>query len=187
MKLSRPYRRSLRFQWWPLVVIALLGVAGLGGGLWHQHLVQTNRPAEALTTDDRPVGEVAYSAATDHERNAHSDPRPADVTDTPTPVEPPIAADKARPIPVTITYADGDPLQVGVLIGEPLADGECHLRLSGPGTPITTKAPLFINNRHTTCQALTVSEHLTPGVWRANLTVTANGRTGHANTEVHRP
>lgn len=147
------------------------------------HKVPTNQSGAtqtpALNTQDKPVGQTDYSQATKEQQNA--------ATDTTAPTSPTEARQNtSNPIPVSISYLGGAPLQVRVLIGELMQNGLCKLTIEKAGvSPVVQTVDVFPSASSTTCKGFTIdTSSLAKGPWTVTVTVTQGDRTGTASKEV---
>jgi hypothetical protein len=123
--------------------------------------------------EERPVGDINYSAPTEDEQNPTLDPQ-----------QNPEVQDAT--IGVSITYADGSPLQVRVLIDEILSIGTCTAVITKDSKVVTSQTvEVFAAANSTTCKGFTIdSPTLAKGTYNVEVTVESGTKKGVASKEV---
>ncbi len=163
-----------------IIVIAIVCLAAISCGAYWYFYQQNQDDKPALTLPDKQVGETDYSEPTKDEQSPTLDNNDDNQKD-PTPQQ---NTPATSPIPVSITRADGSPLQVGVIINEILSSGTCTLKLSKSGSDdITQTVDIFNGPSYTTCRGFSV-ENVTSGTWKLTITINSGDRSGGASQEV---
>lgn len=128
-----------------------------------------------IEIDDNPVGDVDYSSPDETESNPATD-------DLPTAPDPMASG----PIPMSITYAGGSPLQVRVVANEILSAGSCTLRLERGGqSTISQEVETFAATSYTTCKGFTVdTSGQAKGVWKLTVDMRSGERKGSVSKDI---
>lgn len=153
----------------------------LGAGIY-AYITIVNKSSETNETSTnqefRPVGEVDYSAPKKDESNPTLDTT-EDPAKTPQP-------ESSSPIPVTITSAGGDPLQIRVLISELLQTGSCTVTLEKAGSAnISQTVEIFNSASSTTCKGFMIeTSNIAKGTWKITITVSSDNRIGRTSQEI---
>lgn len=157
------------------IAALIMGVAGVS----YYYLTSVDRSKSTSVTpsiesEDKPVGNVDYTPPTHDEENP--------ITDTTETSSTPSPAASTAPIPVTISYMGGNPVQIRVLISEILGSGQCVLELKKAGATIHTETvDIFATSNSSTCKGFSVEPSMIgSGDFLATVTVKSGARTGKA-------
>lgn len=181
MKINRLNRSSnskqRRYIIATAVIVCLVTISY--GMYWYFHQ-QNQDDKPTLTLPDRQVGETDYSGPTKDEQNPTLDTSDNNQKH----LTPQQNTPATSPIPISITRADGSPLQVGVIINELLSSGTCTLKLSRSGSSdITQTAEVFNGPSYTTCRGFSV-EGVPSGTWKLTVIINSENRSGSASREI---
>jgi hypothetical protein len=134
---------------------------------------KSNSQPTPAQIEERPVGDIDYGAPSDDEQNPTLDPQEN-------------FNEQDGSIGVSITYADGTPLQIRILIDEVLPNGTCTAVITKDSKTIATQTvDIFATSNSTTCKGFTIdSPVLSEGVYNVEVTVKSDDKTGTASKQV---
>lgn len=173
---SKKWNNILR----PIVIIPAIIILSLAGGyiVWRQQFKQAetnqNKEIEEATT---PETKIDLNPPTEEQVEIGQDIKEHVNEKT-----------QSTIFSITITSAGihGDLLQIRAVVNGAISnDGVCDLTLTGPSGTIEKTAKTYALASYSTCQGFDINRTgLSPGKWTINLTVTIDGETATAKSEV---